>query len=492
MIRNIFLSAVSVIVLGSTSVAETLSNNELTALLGKVDRVREAIKVSAQQTQACTPPSPESCSFESYCGKLAERGSEAYLYQDSEGYQIPNYSYLFFAEEAEICARNVHPPLIDDPFFYPEQFVDVEKAGGKENLQKNQQKLAKATDRMKSIYEDTKAHIISILNKRKTESNKAQIENMIERVKSVRVKIGTPGPAEKMAAQGCETPNAAYNMQLHELMICPQVMNMPESSLFTVFGHELGHSFDPCAVAMDFTKTGAKFPNWMNKIVASSTGPVAFKGMAAGENPFGSVISCLESPSSIHIKIPDKKELKKVINSQLSQLDSFVDSGQDQEDGEGNETVRAGIGARDATRAGLEDSLDNIDKYYDQFRGCPDISGSVFIEEAFADWVASQALGEKLESLPAAKKSEYAFAAPGVFYSATCPALVAQSYAKAKAMAPKCASLQKFSVAEKGEMGEFGLPHPEMAERVNRIYFAKPEIKKALSCQSGETGTECK
>ncbi|WP_413292739.1 hypothetical protein ACLSU7_15070 [Bdellovibrio sp. HCB185ZH] len=492
MISKAVLIILSASLFANTSWADNLSKNELQELITKVDRVREAVKVSAQQTQTCTPPAPESCSFEAYCGKMAERGSEAYLYQDSEGYQIPNYSYLFFAEEAEICARNSHPPLLDDPFFYPEQFVDAAKAGGKENLRQNQEKLNKATTRMKDIFEDTRERVISVLSKRKNSSNKSQIDRMIERVKSVRMKIGTPGPAEEMGKQGCEVPNAAYNLELHEMMICPQVLNMPESSLFTLIGHELGHAIDPCSAALDFSQSGAKFPDWMNMLVKPNTAPTTSKGFAAGENPLEDVISCLGKPSSIGVKVPDKDTLLKDVKSQLANLVDFVESGEDQEMGEGNEEIRGGVGARDAVRGQLEDRRDMLNNHYDQFKGCSAVTGSILIDESFADWISSQALGEKITSLPTSKAAEYAFAAPGVFYSAACPGLVAQSFAKAKAMAPKCSSLNKFANAEKGDMGTEGLPHPETNQRVNRIYFAKPEIKNALSCQGGETGTECK
>lgn len=454
--------------------AQALSKNESDEILAKVERIRAALKQSASESASCTMPTPDACTFEGYCGKLAARGQSAYLYQDSEGRQIPNYAYLFLSEEIELCVQK-SKPLIDDPFVYPKMFIDAKVAGGEENLKANARRLEEAKGRFNKIAEETRTRMIAVLAKRKNGTNDLQIDNMIERVKSVKINIVSPDNSKEMASHGCELPNAAYDLEKHEFKACPQVLNFPEGSLIGVIGHELGHSIDPCSSALDFAKDGAKFPDWMDTLANSSQGPVAFKGIKAKDNPFANVISCLQSPSSIHVQIPSREKLISEANSQLKKLNQSAD-------GEG----------LDATAARLEDKVSSLKQNYDDFKGCSQLTNSILIDESFADWMSSQVVADKISNLPADKASEIAFASTGLLYSTACPDIASQAYAKATAAAPNCKTLKNFSELGKGHIDSSELPHPEQSQRVNRIFYAKPEIKKALACQGGETGTECK
>ncbi|UYL09111.1 hypothetical protein B9G69_000790 [Bdellovibrio sp. SKB1291214] len=470
--------------------AEALSKNESDEILAKVERIRAALKQSASDSSSCTMPIPDACTFEGYCGKLASRGQSAYLYQDSEGHQIPNYAYLFLSEEIELCVQK-SKPLIDDPFVYPKMFIDAKAAGGLENLNANKGRLEDAKVRLNKIVEDTRARLVGILQKRKNGSNDSQLDNMIERVKSVKFKAASPGSAQEMAENGCELPNAAYNLEKHEVVVCPQVLNMPEASLMGTLAHELGHSIDPCSSALDFAKDGAMYPDWMDVMANVKSGPVAFKGIKAKDNPFAGVISCLQTPSSINVQIPTKQKLISEINRQQDYLSKNASSGLGENQNGDEEDGGAAGRSLDATSARLDDQIDSLNAHYEDFKGCKEISQSILIDESFADWISSQVLADKVSALPANKANDFAFASAGILYSTACPDIASQAYAKATAAAPNCKSLQKFSDFGHGHVESSALPHPDPARRVNRIYYAKPEIKKALKCQGGETGISC-
>ncbi|QDK46714.1 hypothetical protein DOM22_16915 [Bdellovibrio sp. ZAP7] len=470
--------------------AVSLSSNQSDELLKKFERAGNSLKVVSQAPE-CSIPSPENCSFEGYCGKLASRGQSAYLYQDSQGYSIPNFQYMRFAEAARLCGSKVSVPPSLDPFIEPSLFVDVQKAGGPENLGKNKERLAVATTRATKVVEETREKVLSMLSKRKNGKNNAQIDNIIERVKTVRIKMADPGNAAEMASSGCESPNAAYDPDMHQMVLCPQITNMPEGSLFAVVAHEFGHSFDPCSSVLDYTKDGAKFPDWMEVMVKPKSGPVIIPGIKSADNPFASAISCLQKPESINVQIPSKEKLISAMRQRGAFLNDETQEARDEEqsdDGQEDE----GSASRDASQARVQDGIDNLNKYYDGYKGCAAVSQSILIDESFADWVSSQVLAEKMSTLPTEKAEEFAFASTGIFVSTACPEIATQTSDTAKALAPKCSALEKFVANTQHVESSLELPHPDTALRVNRIYFAKPEIKKALSCKGGETGTECK
>jgi hypothetical protein len=478
-------------VLGFSLIANAqpeLDKNAQAAFESKLNRVQGALKSSGAQTVMCEPPTASTCSFEGYCGKLAEGQQGTYLYKDSEGHQIPNYAYQKLTQQALLCNGKVSLPASDDPFVTPELFANKD----------NQKKLAEQSARTQKLFEKVRGQVVAVLEKRKTVRNSKQIDNMIARVKSVKFKTidvaGIKPPAtisSKLSELGCEMPNAAYNLQDHTITICPQTMNMPEGALVGTLAHEFGHSFDPCSAALPYSKDGAVFPDWMNIMVGMNKSKSTIDRISPKENPYASVISCLQEPKSINVKIPKKSDLQAAVDKKRKFLEGEMQEAQDedQEVGEGGESNSRG-GNRDATFAALDQEDENINKYYDEYNGCPALSSSILINESFADWISGETISDMAAALPAGKAKEFAFTSTGIFYSAGCSEVVDKVAEKAKALSSKCQAMKAFGEGSAGHEEET-MPHPDTARRVNRIYYAKPEIKKALNCQGGETGTPC-
>ncbi|WP_413558626.1 hypothetical protein [Bdellovibrio sp. HCB209] len=482
------LLCIALLGMGMFAQAQTkLDKNAEQAFVEKLSRVGQVTKSSSGQADSCEPPTPSSCSFEGYCGKLAEGAQDAYLYKDSEGRQIPNHNYVKLSKQVQLCNGKVSAPMPEDPFLNPDLF----------STKANQEKLAAATARTKQLFDKVRNEVVAVLKKKRTEQNGAQIDNMIKRVQSVQFKsvdLVNIKPhtsiAAKLADEGCISPNAAYNLEDHSITICPQTMNMPEGALVGTLAHEFGHSFDSCSSALAYSSQGAVFPLWMNMLVKENKSKQTVDGISAKENPFKNVITCLQSEKSIGVKVPTKSELHAAVDKKRKFLESEMQEAfrEDQEQSDGEESFSRGS-SRDASVAALDDEDSNINKYYDDYCGCAALSGSILLNEAFADWVSGETIASMTSELPADKAKEFAFASSGIFYSQGCAEVADKVEKYAQALAPKCKSLENYIKDQHSHVE--ALPHPDTAKRVNRIYMAKPEIRKALACQGGDVGTPC-
>ncbi|MGE9743431.1 hypothetical protein [Bdellovibrio bacteriovorus] len=483
-----FMGFVAIVLAAVSVQAQESVSPAMRETINKISQMRDTLKVSADRSGACETPQSPSCTFEGYCGQLAGKAQDFYLYQDSEGRQVPNMAMVGNLSFAEHCAKGTFPQsAVKDPFVYANQFMDEKAAGGKEQLQRNKERLKKETARTLKIVEDARNHVVKALEAQKNSGNAKQIDNMIARVKAIKYRAAkTDGRYMELVADGCESPNAYYSSETNTITVCPQMMNLPDAALFSTLAHEFGHGIDPCAMEMDFSAEGAKLPEFMSLVVKANQ-PTVNAAVRGAQNPFKNVISCLQSPQSLEVSIPTKEALLREINEYEDALKEEMGGGQiDEETGEPKAT--------DATDARFEDSRQNIEKNYDRYKYCSEISGSGHIQEAFSDWISAQALTSKVSGIQDASKArEFAFASQTMFFGLACENVKEAVDRKMDQFVESCPQLEEIrAYMEDMKHSDGHSSHPEANLRINRIYYAKPELQKALGCRGGNDAQDCK
>lgn len=469
--------------LGHPVHSQELSHAETEEIVHKLEKVRTTLNQSMSTAGNCDAPQSPHCRFENYCEKLEGKAQDFYLYQDSLGHQIPNFSMMTYLIAAELCVESPFPLApVSDPFAYPEQFLDEKSAGGKNQLQKNKSRLQAETQRVKTLFSEVQQKTIRFLQAKKNSGNSAEIENMISRIRAVRFR--QPNMTKDFAAlaeDGCESPNAYFDPKDQSITVCPQLMNMPDAAIFYMLTHEFGHSIDSCALAYNNTREGRVIPEWMNG--APTKEPIMSVAVPLAKNPFKSVLNCLQSQDSIGVKTATAKELLDSIDQDMNSVS--MDNELRESSGEENYT--------DTTEALFEDQKQNVRDHYEDFKHCSIFAKSEHMQEAFSDWLATQILAEKIATIPEATKArEFAFTSLSPFYALGCKNIQKDVLSKLEtATGHRCEALT-FLKNELHDDSLAEISHPKFSRRANKIVYAKPEIRKALGCQTKDNGKDCK
>jgi hypothetical protein len=445
---------------------------EYREIIRDLEDTQKTVRKTGQLPSGCDWSESTSCSYDFFCEKMQSKGNELYLYQDPHGHQLPNLLLTTALKTAEACFNTLPAKSkVSDPFTFPEQTEDAAKAGGSQNLQKNLENFAKQAARVTAIFEEAKVLTEKALEKRRTPENSEQIDKLLTRVRTVGFTPPRPGQnIYELSMIGCEMPNALYQVNSHKLIICPQLLNLPDASLFGAIAHELGHAVDPCMLSLSFGKLdGGRF--YMNKrgFDRDEEGTV-LPSLPNEKAPFNNVVSCLESNESIGARTPGRDQL-------VGALDLVIKNS--------------------AFDPRLSNKRDLIASSYDKIKYCSFWTGSQ-MQEAAADWMGAQTLAEKLSGLhePARAKS-YAFESQMVIMGLSCPQVkqanrLALRDLDAK-ISPKCRQFRdlKFMLLDSPDIPED--THPRSADRINRIIYAKPEIQKAMGCRPdpANNGKEC-
>jgi len=170
---------------------------------------------------------------------------------------------------------------------------------------------------------------------------KIQKKEILDRVQ--KIKLFWPRPFVKAnisSALDVVSWSVAYDPIPNRINMGLEALRYPnEQSLFAVFAHEIGHSFDPCRYGAFFTNT----------------------------NPFMNVIECLRGPKSVGAKLRDD-----------SKLESFL------------ETKKISLGLYQSLKANT-----NCNKH----EYPPIGTQSDQINESFADWFSAEVLAQNLKGL---------------------------------------------------------------------------------------------
>lgn len=464
--------------LSLSALAQTQS--ELANVLSLIGKAQGQLHESGKN---CIPEDKATCSLESLCSKAAENANSLYLATDSEGHKVINSSLLQVLTMAEMCGEQPQlAALAKDPFTFPQAMIDERVAGSAEQLKKNKELYQQSKVRNQRIFEDAKKKVIAVLEARKKSGSDSGIDNLIARVRSTKLDIKDYTSMDQLYSEGCSGANAYYRPDAASVHLCPQYMNFPEGNIFSIFAHEIGHSIDPCSTAYE-TIDGKILEAPPSQAMKKQSNYLA--SLSLDKNPLVKVVSCLMSNKSINAQVPSKQKALSVIDERAR---AVLDDRESRYEGEEGEEMPS-----DAFMAQIDDEKAALEQSYDAFKFCPHISGGGHVAEASADWIASQAMGLKLAEIPeSAKAKEFAWFSQSNFMSRDCQA-VKETAKKTATKAITSGCLSRYPLEEALELNHTEADsHPDSRRRTNRIYFAQPEIKKALGCQGGENAVECK
>ncbi|MFM6929606.1 MAG: hypothetical protein ACKOX6_14145 [Bdellovibrio sp.] len=419
-------------------------------------------KINKGQTNCDISAEPLQCNSASICSKLDNDG--LYIYKNEKGQKQPNAAMVVASYNYSACGSGMRGFHDDDPFVYFEKFLDANEAGGQKNLERNQQQFNQAMAQAEKTFADVKVHFLKAMDNRKNSTNTAQIENLKKRIQSVKFfKYSLADITSQNIAVDCETPNAYYKTETNRVMICPQMLNNPDGTLFHLLAHELGHSMDSCNIAMDL-QSGISYPAEMAG--PPTSGPVISKGLSPQENPYGSAYQCLSSEKVISLPKQTKDEVARMFDTHLKN----------------NPTETKEMLSK------MEWVKENYDKYSD----CNYISGG-HEQEASADWLATEAVAEKLKTFQDSHaKKQFGFEAT-LGSGSMCPAMNEKALNTLRSAKGNlnCKNITDHIRYIEQHEEDFSESHPAPQERINNIILANPEMQKALDCKGKPQAPYC-
>jgi len=471
--------------------APVAASSKYVDAIAKIAKVREALKVSAGASKPCTVSKSPMCSFENLCDQFNGKAQNFYLYQDQKGHKVPNFQMIMYLRAAESCLRQPFPEAaVSDPFAYPEQLVSEKKAGGLENQKKNLENYNQQLERARSIFLDVRAKTIEMLERRRTAENSDEISNMIARIKTVKFSSPKLGDGVyTLGAEGCEAPNSFYSFVSHQLTVCPQYLNLPDAALFRVMAHEFGHAIDPCSTVFSYSKNkqgtlDVDMPGFMGGDAKPENLEIPW--IRPSKNPYNSVVSCLQKPSSINAKVSTKEELLEQVDAEEKvALEEFKNNSEG-----GDEATERSI--KDDFAGKRQLIMDN----YARFKNCPMLSNESYVKEAFADWVSSQVMAEKVTSMKdSASAKQFVFESQVVWMSMGCANVgqaVVDRIRSNLQDGVQCPAFDQESKSLYTGGENIDGQHAAISDRANKVLLAKPEIRKALGCKDKPEAEECK
>lgn len=398
--------------------------------------------------------------------------------------------------------------LANDPFLYPELLTTVYKDNNQSQILSHQKTYLEKLKEAEAIVEETRKELVSTLESYRTQENSNEIDNLIQRIKTVH---------HDTSFKKCDSPNATYDPSRHSFSLCPQVLNLPKMNLKMIVAHEFSHAIDPCVASFPLKKvTGQKAPVIPTK---TERGRVEFKieserqqvhssideefvrqqyngelveikfeevlpGIDFDSHPFAKNknLECLQKEKSFAARIPTMEKSRNSLNRHIQ------------------EKIESGTKENDPELISLKKTLRNLDSQWKMRRACQFIPGEISqIQEAFSDHLSSKVVAASLEKVTDPKgKKDAAFELSGFFVGTSC-AMNASSFEsglKNEVPAP-CLSdqstgafFQDLSNIENANAAATQ-SHPGSAVRMNRGFFSHPSIRRALQCQEATPYETC-
>lgn len=467
----------AVIFLQLALASSTSSQEAAVQNIQKVQEALQAMGMNGSITQ-CDPSSakPE-CTFANFCGQIVQNRKSAYVYQDSSGRKVANYNLLFLQQNLDICLAANGKPQREPALAEQDPFVNPRLLYGPTGP-KFDQLFAKEDQRARGVALGVQKRMVDMLKSKRNTQNGKAIDNMISRIEKVKWTSFRPKNEEELFENACSLPNAFFSPNRNEIVVCPQMLGMPDATLEMVFAHELAHTIDTCYSSMTLSDDRGIMklsdPNW-------AMGKPLVEAIPASQNPYAKAIQCLQSPGSMGRKVRSNEDKIQDLKEYLAGLD---EEGADPENPE-IQKIQAAL--RDLEEA-REENL------------CPkgeEDKNANYLQENFADWMAAQVVSERLkEEKDPAKAKAIAFETQALGLQAECPGFAEDQKAHiSKQM--KDAGCSNKSVAAVNALfevdkSEGGNEHPGWVERSGKIFMAEPEIQKALSCQPKKDVTVCR
>lgn len=467
--KNVWI-VVLMLMAGKTTAAQStvLPTEDVGGLMQKVSSVQETIKEGlAKDPPNCKLGSLPDCSFSSLCSAIVANRNKPYVYQDPQGHKYPNYTLMEAYDDISQCTSKpgfAKLGLEQDPFLNQKLYSMKDTSAAGAQYKKEYQA---EWPRLQKRFEEAREKVIQVLQVRRTADNKSQIDSMIARVKSVKVQnFYDFKPGELAKDTNCDRPNSEYIPDVDKVMICPQLLEWPDGTLFGLFSHELGHSFDECSLMRVLTKDSrGSGPLLLGRGFDAKSGVIG-NIIPMEKNPFRTVFACFQKKDSLSLQSPDPEAIK-------AQIQAEIDKGH--QDGENNDDDDM-----QAKFRALHDADDNL-------QGVLCDRDTDLKRESFADWVSSQAVSLKLqETKDEAEAKRLALESQMHLLELGCAKLQnnqAGTVIKTMREAHCAATDDVHWLFDRKAIPKELLNHPLEEDRVSKIFMAQPAFQKALSCQ---------
>jgi hypothetical protein len=369
--------------------------------------------------------------------------------------------------------------VMQDPFLNPEILSQDSPVGSSARAQFQERSSEIAT-----LANEVRAQTLQVL-----QDQKARYPERAEALEGMSVRLRTAAVSFVVNPQEikseCPSPNAFYDPLEHTLKICPQMMGMPKEHLRMVIGHELGHSVDPCGASCPLHVVSADGQTQysiadLSTLLAGIPGvgtAVAATGVTYPENPFREVLSCLATPESLNARLAEPIRARALLEEQLR-------------------IERASGLSTEKT----EQLLAQLPRLMSDYAGCSILPGNSRQQEAFADWLAAEAVA-------VAGTATNLTEVGGMFYAVDCAGVTPDLATEIMPI------LQQNNCVSSGEQGglEDLLPdvylagiylgqlqegqddsHPATVDRINRLFRLQPKLREKMGCGPQEmSGSYC-
>lgn len=395
------------------------------------------------------------------------------------------------------------PPPIrfnEDPLMDPTSLYLIGLGGTKESVLKGQARYQTQFERAEKIFFKTQKRVVAVLEKRRTDKNSEQIDNMIARVNTVKL-------APNLNLQECPSPNGYYYPDRHEISTCPQNLVMPDEVIERTMAHELGHSIDPCNSTNDLTrwkknsskkglapsgtvygnvvtfnpKVNDRDPEYSYSAFGGIDKPM-LKGIPPGDYPLNSVVKCLTHESSLGAAQGD-------IRAKIAALKKDI-------------RIKKDSGASDAKIEEMNQSLVLLEKIEADERTKRCGQNGSQLQEAMGDWISAEVLADSL-SEDRNEARQAVFEGASGLSPASCELDKTEYSEEALKGISACLEFKTLPngggyYAGGGGYGggygsgygtdislrenEAGEVHPETADRISKILLAHPKIREKIGC----------
>ncbi len=404
----------------------------------------------------------------------------------------------------------------DGPFDEQSLLTTVAVAGTKEKVLAFQKQFQDSLDKTYNLFKETQDRIVKVLESRMNSTNGAEIKSMIERIRKVKMNVPPVGASFSGFGPCGAGPNAFYAPYDHSFTVCPEFLQMPAASIQTVIAHELGHAIDPCTASFALSEAVGEKHKTDGSMGGGFFGATAMEGyipftpklpaqretdlcsvedgiardyyrytlkepkllpvatvVGLTQNPFASVVKCLESDESVHARMGDVDAIKKRFADKIKAMEN------------------EGAVPNSAALADLKKRFASLEKNWADHRACgfvpaKDHKGTSQMQEAFSDWMSGQVMSQKIkETSDDKKKNRLAFETVASFAVMNgCENFQGEFSAQVLKLTKEagCTPEQSDFAKDLADMSVHNDVHPEDEDRVTRIFMANPEIQKSLGC----------
>lgn len=453
-----------------------------TDIIERLSELHKKLNASGTQDLKCLELPDKKCSQNDLCKAYLGKTRELYFGKNSVGEALPNTFLMSLRHQIYSCGGAMSPPKFDKPSFHDIHML------GKEDVAKIAPLYEKKKKQLSLMFQEVQKDIIELLQARKTGSvlGDKELDAQIQRIKMASLRQPKIEDLGELFEAGCEAPNAFYDRSRHTVSFCPQILDMPEASLYAVMSHELGHAIDPCVASLALKKNseGRIFADSEGFLGPKHSGNLLVAPSKKGAYAFEDVMKCLSSAESMNISMANDKQRT------LDEIQRLISEAQED-------------GAEEQYLEPLREQRLDAEKLYNEYPYCAEPGNGRQLSEAFSDWMSAKLVAKKVARIKdPQRKREFVAESVSHFTTSDCPELkagVAQFYMdelgdKGLSRCPSLRQLTDPEFHQQQEQLEEESTHPSSRKRIDRIYFADPQIRKVMGCHdsSEKSAKDCR